>query len=344
MTSIQQRKEDHIRINLENDVQASSNPWDSVRLRHNALPEFALADVDLGTRLLGRKLAAPIVITGMTGGAPRAQEINRNLAMAAAHHQVAMGVGSQRAAFRDESLAPTYGVIKEHDVPLRIANLGLPQLIEWGPEASIDHARRAVEMVDAHALAIHLNFLQESVMPEGDTDATGGIAALESLVKVFRVPILVKETGAGISGNVAKVLARAGVAAIDVGGWGGTSFSAVESVRAREVADEVHERIGKTFWDWGIPTPQAVAETRQAVGSKVEVVATGGLRNGLDAARALAVGADAAGYGSVMFKAAAKGPDEAVRELGLIIEELKTALFLTGCATLEQLWKGGVLS
>ncbi len=345
MGQTQQRKADHIRINLEEDVQATENPWDSVRLRHKALPEVDRDSVELSTQLLRQSLDAPIVITGMTGGASEAKSINENLAKAAAAHGVAMGVGSQRAAIEDPSLADTYSVVADHDVPLRIANIGVPQLVAWGADEAFEKAREAVEMVDAHALAIHLNYLQESVQPEGDTQASGSVDAIERICERFRVPVMVKETGAGIGGTVAKVLLHAGVDAIDVGGLGGTSFSAVEAYRARQASDTRQERMGRTFWDWGIPTPQAVREVRQAVGDKgdAEVVATGGLRHGLDAARALAVGADAAGFGSVMLKAAAKGPDEASEELGVLIEELKTALFLTGCATLDQLWQAEVL-
>lgn len=343
MATIQERKEEHIRINLEKDVKASSNPWDGVRLRHNALPEIDLDEVDLRCTLLGRPLRAPILITGMTGGAPEAQRINRNLAVAAAQNGIAMGVGSQRAALKDPGLASTYAVVREYDIPLRLANLGVPQLIEWGPDRSVQGAKEAVEMVDAHALAVHLNFLQESVQPEGDTNAKGGVKAIEHLVNVFRMPILVKETGAGIGANVARALVRSGVQAIDVGGWGGTSFSAVESYRAATAGDEVRERIGRTFWDWGIPTPEAVREVRSAVGDKAQVIATGGIRNGLDAARAIALGANAAGLGGVAFKAASQSAEVATREVALIIEELKTALFLMGCANLDQVWKGGVL-
>ncbi|MGB1587004.1 MAG: type 2 isopentenyl-diphosphate Delta-isomerase, partial [Thermoplasmatota archaeon] len=212
----ERRKEEHLRIPLERDVQSIPNPWDAVRMRHEPLPEFDKADVDLTTAFLGRDLAAPIQITGMTGGAQKAKAFNADLAAAAARHGVAMGVGSQRAAIENPELADTYGVILEHDVPLRIANLGLPQLILWGDDA-LEHAETAIEMIDAHALAIHLNTLQEAVQPEGDTEAAGGLDAIGALCKDAKVPIVVKETGAGIDGRTAKRLESAGVAAIDVG-------------------------------------------------------------------------------------------------------------------------------
>lgn len=344
MATIQQRKADHLKINLERDVKASRNPWDDVRLRHNALPELARDEVNLGVELLGRTLNAPIVISGMTGGAPEAKAVNENLARAAAELGLGMGVGSQRAALQDASLESTYSVVRDYDVPLRLANLGIPQLIEWGPRASFEHARTCVEMVDAHAIAIHLNFLQEAVQPEGDTNGRGGFKAIQELVKVFRVPVLVKETGAGIGGNVARVLVRTGVKAIDVGGWGGTSFSAVEVHRAEQAEDELRARLGRTFWDWGIPTPTALREVVDAVNNKCQVTATGGIRNGLDAARALALGADAVGIAGAVLPAAATSFDATIKELRFIIEEMRTALFLGGCADVQQWWKSAVVA
>ena len=331
----ERRNEEHLRIPLERDVQSIPSPWDAIRLRHNAVPEMDKADVGLATTFLGRKLAAPILVTGMTGGAQKAREFNDRLARAAAEHGLAMGVGSQRAALENPKLADTYSVILDHDVPFRLANLGLPQLILWGDDA-MAKAKEAVAMVKAHALCIHLNYLQEAVQPEGDTVATGGLAAIARLSKALKVPVVAKETGAGISGQAAAALKAAGVAAIDVGGLGGTSFSAVEHWRALDQGDEAKARLGKTFWDWGIPTPQAVAECREYC-PKTPLIATGGLRTGLDAARAFALGADLAGFAGHMFRAAASGPDGAVKEAGFLLEELKTALFLAGVATPSQL-------
>lgn len=344
MPTIQERKADHLRINLEKDVKATSNPWDAVRLRHNALPEIDRDDVDLSTELLGRVLRAPIIVSGMTGGAPQAKAVNENLARACAELGLGMGVGSQRAALVQPDLEPTYSCVRDHDIPLRLANLGLPQLLEWGPERSFENARKCVEMVDAHALAIHLNFLQESVQPEGDVNGRGGLAAIQRLAKVFRVPLMVKETGAGIGGTVARALVRTGIKAIDVGGWGGTSFSAVEVHRAEAAKDEMRARLGTTFWDWGIPTPLCVQEVVPVVDpNKVQVVATGGIRNGLDAARALALGADAVGIAGAILPAASQSHQAALKELRFITEELRNALFLGGCADLEQWWRAAVV-
>lgn len=329
----ERRKEEHLRIPLERDVQSIPNPWDAIRLRHEPLPGFDKADVKLSTAFLGRDLAAPIQITGMTGGARKAREVNDRLAAAAAEHGVAMGVGSQRAAIENPKLAETYDVILEHEVPLRIANLGLPQIILWG-EAAAGHAETAIEMIDAHAIAIHLNYLQEAVQPEGDTEAAGGIEAIAALCKDLAVPVVVKETGAGMDGRTAKALEGVGVQAVDVGGLGGTSFAAVEYHRAVDQGDAEKARLGKTFWDWGIPTPYAVGSVRTACPG-LPMVATGGLRNGLDAARAIALGADIAGFAGAMFAAASD--DRAPQELGFVLEELKTSLFLAGACRPAEL-------
>ncbi len=282
--------------------------------------------METATTFLGVALEAPIQITGMTGGAPKAEEINAELARAASEHGVAMGVGSQRAAIENPELASTYAVILDHDVPLRLANLGLPQIIAWG-EAAVGHAEAALEMVEGHALCVHLNFLQEAVMPEGDTDAAGGLAALEALCADLSVPVVAKETGAGIDGAAALRLAEVGVAGVDVGGYGGTSFSAVEHHRAVDQGDAIKARLGQTFWDWGNPTPDCVADVREVL-PDLPLVATGGLRNGLDALRALALGADLAGFAGAMFAAAAA--KNASEELRFILEELKAGLFLAG--------------
>lgn len=322
----ERRKEEHLRIPLERDVRSIASPWHAVRMRHEPLPGFDKDDVDLATTFLGRDLGAPMQITGMTGGAQKASQINDRLAAAAAEHRVAMGVGSQRAAIENPDLAATYRVILDHDVPLRLANIGLPQAILWG-DAAVGHAETAVAMVEAHALCIHLNYLQEAVQPEGDTEGAGGIEAITRIVDAVDVPVVVKETGAGIDGRTAQHLVDAGVAAIDVGGLGGTSFSAVEHHRAVDQGDDAKARLGRTFWDWGNPTPDCIRSVRAAC-PDVPIVATGGLETGLDAAKALALGADIAGFAGTMFRAAAD--QRAGTELGWLLEELKTSLFLAG--------------
>ncbi|OGS51439.1 MAG: type 2 isopentenyl-diphosphate Delta-isomerase, partial [Euryarchaeota archaeon RBG_16_68_12] len=271
----EQRKAEHVNIILNENVSAEYNYWADVHLVHRALPEIDLDDVDVSCTLLGRKLDAPLVISSMTGGFGMGREINESLAKAAAETGVAMGVGSQRAALEKPELADTYAVVKDYDVPLRFANLGAPQLVpQEGKRAyGLEDARRAMAMVDAHALIVHLNFLQEVVQPEGDRRGRGCLAAISRLAA--RLPVVAKETGAGISREVALALKRAGVRGIDVGGLGGTSFSAVEHYRAKKESASLKERLGATFWNWGIPTPASIVLADVGL----PVIATGGVRS-----------------------------------------------------------------
>ncbi|MCD6383209.1 MAG: type 2 isopentenyl-diphosphate Delta-isomerase, partial [Thermoplasmata archaeon] len=281
----QERKEDHLRICINEDVSSSRNYWDDVYLVHRALPEVNVDEVDLTTEIFGKKLSAPIIISAMTGGSPSVTHINENIARVASDLGIAMGVGSQRAAILDRSLRGSFEVVKDYSPPLVLANLGMPQFLDQGDGKpfGVEEAREAMEMVGADILAIHLNFLQEFVQPEGDRRTEGATERLKELAK--EVPIVVKETGAGISRDTALLLKKAGVKGIDVGGLSGTSFSAVEYYRALEAGDDVKAHIAKVFWDWGIPTP--VSLVRASVG--IPLIATGGLRHGLDVARALSL-------------------------------------------------------
>lgn len=329
----EQRKAEHVNIILEENVSAEYNFWNDVRLVHRALPEVDLDDIDTSVRLFGKRLEAPLIISSMTGGFSMGREINANLAKAAAEVGVAMGVGSQRAALEKPELEDTYAVVKNHDVPLRFANLGAPQLVPQANKRAygLEDARRAMAMVSADALIVHLNFLQEVVQPEGDRRAKGVLAAIRALAA--KVPVMAKETGAGISRSTATQLKRAGVKAIDVGGLGGTSFSAVEYYRARKEAAGLKERLGATFWNWGIPTPASILLADVGL----PLVATGGVRSGLDVAKGLALGATAAGMAKPMLEAAKVSSDAVVAELRAVIEELKAAMFLIGSASLAEL-------
>jgi len=326
---IVRRKSDHVDISLSDSVLHSSNLWDDVTLVHCALPELDLAEVDTSTRLLGAQLGAPIVIASMTGGHAHGADINDRLAAAAAELRLAMGVGSQRPALEHPSYARTYAALRRHDVPLVIANIGAPQLVKQRGGAApmgVRQAREAMEMVGADVLAVHLNFLQEVAQPEGDTNGKGVLDAIARLAG--ELPVMVKETGAGISREVALQLKAAGVRAIDVGGAGGTSFAAVEAFRSRDRGLLGRARLGMTFKDWGIPTPVSVLEADVGL----PVIATGGVRSGLDAARALALGASAAGVARRLLPASLAGGRETLDELRLIVDELRAAMFLTGAA------------
>ncbi len=273
----------------------------------------------------------------MTGGFPDAAKINDNLARAAAEVGVAMGVGSERAAILKGQYPESYACVAKHEVPLKIANLGAPQLIPQGPDSrvvGVAEARAAMELIRADVLAVHLNFLQEMVQPEGDRRAKGCLARIAELARAF--PVLAKETGAGLSRPVAEALRDHGVRAFDVSGTGGTSFAAVEHYRALDQGAEREARVGKTFWDWGIPAPVSVLETAPL---GLPVVASGGVRSGLDVARAIALGAHAAGTAGGVLRAASTSFDATRAELETIVHELKVAMFLTGSRTVDELRK-----
>lgn len=285
--------------------------------------------------MLGKRLAAPIVITGMTGGFPDAVKINDNLARAAAQVGIAMGVGSERAAILKGQYPESYSTVARHAVPLKFANIGAPQVIPQAPGepiVGIADARRAMELIGADVLAVHLNFLQEMVQPEGDRRAEGALAGIAALAR--ELPVLVKETGAGLSRNVAERLRARGVRAFDVSGTGGTSFAAVEHYRAVARGARREARVGKTFWDWGIPSPVAV---RDLAPLGLPVIASGGVRSGLDVARAIVLGASAAGTAGGILKAAATSFEATVTELEDLVHEFKVAMFLTGSRNVAEL-------
>jgi isopentenyl-diphosphate Delta-isomerase len=329
------RKAEHVKVVLGQNVEGRYRYWNDIQLIHKALPEVDFADIDPSVTLLGKKLSAPIVITGMTGGFPDAAKINENIARAASEVGVAMGVGSERAAVLKGQYPESYATVARYPVPLKFANIGAPQIIPQGPDdrvVGVDEVRSAMSLIGADVLAIHLNFLQEMVQPEGDRRARGCLDKIGELAAQF--PVLVKETGAGISRDVAEELLDRKVRAFDVSGTGGTSFAAVEHYRAADQGADREARVGKTFWDWGIPSPVSVLEL---VPLGLPVVASGGVRSGLDVARAIALGATAAGTAGGVLKAASTGYDEARRELEQLVHELKVAMFLTGSRSLDDL-------
>ncbi len=325
------RKADHIDIAAGRPVSASiSAGWDDVHLIHRSLPEIDLDEIDLRTELFGHKLRAPLVIASMTGGHERAEEINRRLAVAANEFGLAMGVGSQRAAIRRPDLLTTFTVARDMAPDaLIIANVGAPQLIAQGPNAAltVEQIRQLVVDMRADALAIHLNYLQEVVQPEGDTRARGVLAALQELTHALDVPVIAKETGAGISRSQALALRQAGVAALDVGGVGGTSFALVESVRAEEQHLSAAAALGHLLGDWGLPTAVSVA---QCAGLGMPLIATGGIRSGLDAAKALALGADLVGVARPLLSAALLGEQQLHAYVEELLHALRVVLFLAG--------------
>jgi isopentenyl-diphosphate delta-isomerase len=323
------RKIEHIEICLDEDVQSRrSTMYEHISFIHNALPEIDKDKIDLTTNFLGLRAHAPLVIAAMTGGHPKTYEINKKLAGAAEELGIPIGVGSQRAAVEDPSLADTFRVVRESapSVPV-IANIGATH---------VDVAPEAVEMIDADILAIHLNPLQEAVQPEGDCNSEGVLDNIASIVDSVEVPVLVKETGAGISGEVAQSLESVGVDAIDVGGVGGTSWAAVEYFRAVKEDDDLNAQLGLDFWSWGIPTALSVIMVRDA--TELDVIATGGIRNGLDIAKSLSLGAMAAGIAHPLLRPAAMGSAlDVVIEVERILEGLRVAMYLTGCSRVDDL-------
>jgi isopentenyl-diphosphate delta-isomerase len=335
----ERRKSDHIRINLEEEVQNHeiATGFERVRFVHNALPELDIDAIDLSTSFLDKRLRMPLLISSMTGGVERGWAITHRLASAAQEVGCAIGVGSQRAAIEDPSLARWYQMRDVAPDVLLFANIGAVQLnYGYGP----DQCRRAVEMIDADALILHLNPMQEALQPEGNRNFSGLLARIEAVCAALHVPVVVKEVGFGISSDTARRLADAGVSAIDTSGAGGTSWSAVEHYRA---TSNRHRRLSRTFIDWGIPTAESVRMTRLGA-PELPVIASGGLRTGVDAAKAIALGADLAGFAGPMLKAAAISEEEAIETLLILGEELRLAMFGTGAATVPELRQASLVT
>jgi len=334
---IEGRKSEHLKICLEEDVQARkvTTGFEDIYLVHRALPEVDRGRIDLSTVVFNHKFRAPLIVEAMTGGFKEATKINRAIAGAVEKLGLGMGVGSQRAAIENSRLEKTFTVVRE-EAPnaFIIANIGGPQ-IRHG--YGLKEAKRVVEMIQADALAIHLNPLQEAVQPEGETNFTKVLSKIESLTKKIDVPVIVKETGAGIAAEEAKKLEAVNVAGVDVAGAGGTSWAAVEYHRAKKQRDEFRQRLGESFWDWGIPTAVSLVETVQSV--NIPVTASGGVHCGVDASKALALGASLVGMAHPILNAATKGSKEVEKTLRTIIEELKNAMFLVGAESIPSLKK-----
>lgn len=328
---IMARKREHLELAVSDRAASGVDPgWDDVHLVPTSLPELSPADVELSTQLAGLTLAAPLVLVPMTGGHPDAAELNATLGAAAQQLGLAVGVGSQRAALREPALAPTFAAVRRRAPDaVVLANIGACQLVAQGrePALSADELCRVVAMVDADALTIHLNIVQELVQPEGDRVTGPLLPAIAAAVAACPVPVIVKETGAGITGDVARRLADVGVAALDVGGAGGTSFARIEALRAADEGDTRGARLGQVFGGWGVPSASAVLDAAPA---GLPIIATGGVRHGLDAARALALGATAVGLGRVAIATAQRGVGALVDELEAVLDELRTAMVLTG--------------
>lgn len=329
---IDQRKADHIKINLENDVRSTLTAGlENYRFIHQALPELDLARVDATLELFGVGLSAPILISSMTGGTEEAGEINQRLAEAAQECKVAMGVGSQRAALERPAQIPTFAIARKAapDI-LLFANLGAVQL-NYG--YGVDECRRAVDMIQANALILHLNPLQEAVQDAGDTNFEGLAKKIETVCRKMDVPVIVKEVGWGISESAAKLLAECGVSAIDVAGAGGTSWSQVEMYRA---PDEFTRQLAATFVGWGIPTAESILNVQRAA-PEMTIFASGGIKDGLDVAKCIALGATLGGMAGGLLKAASISTEKTVEALQLVKKQIEVTLFACGAKELKDL-------
>jgi isopentenyl-diphosphate delta-isomerase len=334
----QRRKSDHIRINLQEDVNFKhvSTGFERYRFIHCALPDLNIEDVDTANTLLGKRLTAPLLISSMTGGAPEARQINQRLAEAAQAAGVGMGLGSQRAGLEEPALADTYRV--RHLAPdiLLLANLGAVQLnYGYGP----DECRRAVEMVEADALILHLNPLQEALQPEGDTRFAGLLNKIEAICQASEVPVVVKEVGWGISEPVARQLASAGVAALDIAGAGGSSWSQVEMHRA---TTEHQRQVAAAFAEWGIPTAASLRMAQRGAPG-LSIIASGGIRDGVQMAKAIALGAAACGVAGPFLRAASESTADVADLIAVLTAQLRVAMFAAGATDIPALQRTSIV-
>jgi len=334
LDGIERRKQRHIRLSLEENVQADvGTGFGDIRLIHRALPELDLDDVSTSVELFGRRLSAPLIISAITGGTEDAKAINATLAAAAEEHGIGIGVGSQRIALEKPEVEHTFKVVRERaPSTLVMGNLGCPQLsLGWGaPEA-----RRCVDMIGADALAIHMNPLQEAVQVGGEVRYRGVLDKVREVVEGIDVPVVMKETGCGVAYEDAVKIERAGAEGLDVSGVGGTSWAAVEHHIARETGRREQEVLGEALWNWGIPTAVSVVEARRS--TKLKIIASGGIRTGVEMAKAVALGADAVGMARPFLEKAMEGPSALREHIGHILREFRTAMFLAGARDIEEL-------
>ncbi|NEQ82870.1 MAG: type 2 isopentenyl-diphosphate Delta-isomerase [Moorea sp. SIO2I5] len=338
MTQTQQRKADHIRICLDEDVQfrANTNGLERYRFTHCCLPELNRSEIDISTTFLGKSLGAPLLISSMTGGTEQAKTINFRLAEVAQHYKLAMGIGSQRVAVEKPEVGHTFAVRSQAPDIILFANIGAVQLnYSYG----LEECQKVVDLLTADALILHINPLQECIQANGDTNFKGLLDKIHGLCSKLTVPVIAKEVGNGISAAMAQKLLEAGVTAIDVAGAGGTSWAKVESERGLTAHQR---RLGQTFGDWGLPTAECITSIR-AIAPDISLIASGGLRNGLDVAKAIALGADIAGLALPFLQAAAESVDAVDALVQLLMAEITTALFCTGNATLSDLKQSDTL-
>jgi len=334
---IKQRKKEGIVIPLTRNVQAkeSSTYLEYVKLIHNALPEIDFDAVETSQKFLGHNFRAPIIIDSMTGGTPEATKINSRLSLAAEKFGFGMGLGSQRAGLLSRELAETYSIARSNAPnAFLVANIGGAQLSKG---LKINDIKNMIQMIEADALVVHLNPLQELIQPEGEPKYKGVLSKIKEICSNFDIPIIVNEVGAGISMDVAKRLQSAGVSAINVAGSGGTSWAGVEKLRAETAHDNNKINLGELFWDWGIPTAVSLIEVTKSV--KIPVIASGGIRNGLEIAKCIALGANMCGMAFPFLRHASKSLESLYDFTNRTLIELRSAMFLVGSKNINQLGK-----
>jgi isopentenyl-diphosphate delta-isomerase len=334
LDAIRKRKQRHIRLSLEKDVQSKiGTGLEDIWFIHRALPDIDLEEISTDIELLGKHLSAPLIISAITGGTEDAKEINKTLASAAENLGIGIGVGSQRIALENPSMEHTFRVVRE-EAPsaLIMGNLGCPQLsLGWG----VEEAQRCVDMISADALAIHMNPLQEAIQVEGETRYKGVLHKIREVVDGINVPVVMKETGCGIAFEDAIRLEETGVEVLDVSGAGGTSWAAVEHYIAREVGIRDREMLGEDLWNWGIPTAISVVEASRS--TQLKIIASGGIRTGLDMAKAIALGADAVSLAKPLLEKSLEGFDSLRDYIKQILLEFQTVMFLVGAREVEEL-------
>jgi len=338
----ERRKIEHIEICLTNKVESYTSTWfEYVRFVHNPLPEINIDEIDVSTSFLGRKISLPLMISGMTGGSQISKKINKMLAEVAEQKQIPIGVGSQRAGIENPKLIETYRIVRDvAPTTIVIGNIGAPQI---SSEYDISKIIKAIEMIDADALAIHLNALQEAIQPEGNAKYKGVIEKIGKIQSELDIPIIVKETGAGLTRNAVKILKENyGIKIFDVSGLGGTSFSAVEVHRAIRIKDEHKEKLGKLFWDWGVPTAAALVDL-YTFSDEITIIASGGIRTGIDICKSLSLGAHIAGMALPFLKVIhGSGVEGAMKFIDFIEDQIKICMFLIGASSVEKIRKASI--
>ena len=325
---LRDRKAEHIQLALDERMQLKSYFFDQYSFEHRALPEIDYGEIDLSTRFLGKRLSAPLLVSCMTGGTDEATRINRNLAHAAELSGIAVGVGSQRKAIEDARHVESFRIRPFAPTVPILANLGAVQL-NYG--FGLDECRQAVDMIEADALVLHLNALQEAIQPEGQRNFARLLPKIGRVAERLPVPVIVKEIGCGLSADVAKQLLERGVDIVDCAGLGGTTWARIEAARARDV------EIGERFAHWGIPTPDAIQQLSELPG--LTVIGSGGVRDGIDVAKAIALGADLAGMAFQFLKAATESAERVALKIQRTIQELEISMFCVGCRTPADLPK-----